>query len=136
MPNNAYISATFKAKSQGLGRISFYGDGSWETGREFDYYEATVLKDVPSGSKEIEINNISLFPEREAGTNIPRDRKHITSDINKDVYQDSPMVDKVIPYQDGSGKGKLILNSPVVNSIKQGGAPKSKKMGSTYPIAK
>ena len=45
------------------------------------------------------------------------------------------MVDKVIPYQDGSGKGKLILNSPVVNSIKQG-APKSKKMGSTYRIAK
>ncbi|MDF9574536.1 WxL domain-containing protein [Bacillus cereus] len=127
VPNNAYISATFKAKSQGLGRISFYGDGSWETGREFDYYEANVLKDVPSGSKEIEINNISLFPEREAGTNIPRDRKHITSDINKDVYQDSPMVDKVIPYQDGSGKGKLILNSPVVNSIKQGERLKARR---------
>lgn len=28
VPNNAYISATFKAKSQGLGRISFYGDGA------------------------------------------------------------------------------------------------------------
>lgn len=77
--------------------------------------------------KEIEINNISLFPEREAGTNIPRDRKHITSDINKDVYQDSPMVDKVIPYQDGSGKGKLILNSPVVNSIKQGERLKARR---------
>lgn len=52
VPNNAYISATFKAKSQGLGRISFYGDGGWETGREFDYYNATVLKDVPGGSKK------------------------------------------------------------------------------------
>lgn len=127
VPNNAYISATFKAKSQGLGRISFYGDGSWETGREFDYYNATVLKDVPSGSKELEISNISLFPEREPGTNIPRDRRHITSDINKDVYQDSPMIDKVIPYQDGSGKGKIILNSPIVTPIKQGDRLKTRK---------
>ncbi|MEI5913522.1 WxL domain-containing protein [Bacillus albus] len=127
VPNNAYISATFKAKSQGLGRISFYGDGSWETGREFDYYNATILKDVPSGSKELEISNISLFPEREPGTNIPRDRRHITSDINKDVYQDSPMIDKVIPYQDGSGKGKLILNSPIVTPMKQGDRLKTRK---------
>lgn len=127
VPNNAYISATFKAKSQGLGRISFYGDGSWETGREFDYYNATVLKDVPGGSKELEISNISLFPEREPGTNIPRDRRHITSDINKDVYQDSPMIDKVIPYQDGSGKGKLILNSPIVTPMKQGDRLKTRK---------
>ncbi|WP_420000957.1 WxL domain-containing protein [Bacillus thuringiensis] len=127
VPNNAYISATFKAKSQGLGRISFYGDGSWETGREFDYYNATVLRDVPGGSKEIEISNISLFPEREPGTNIPRDRRHITSDINKDVYQDSPMIEKVIPYQDGSGKGKLILNSPIVTLMKQGDRLKTRK---------
>lgn len=127
VPNNAYISATFKAKSQGLGRISFYGDGSWETGREFDYYSATVLKDVPSGAKELEINNISLFPEREPGTNIPRDRRHITSDINKDVYQDSPMIDKVIHYQDGSGRGKLILNSPIVTPMKQGDRLKTRK---------
>ncbi|MCU5032083.1 DNA-binding protein [Bacillus thuringiensis serovar brasilensis] len=127
VPNNAYISATFKAKSQGLGRISFYGDGSWETGREFDYYNATVLKDVPGGSKEIEISNISLFPEREPGTNIPRDRRHITSDINKDVYQDSPMIEKVIPYQDGSGKGKIILNSPIVTPMKQGDRLKTRK---------
>ncbi|QKE10745.1 WxL domain-containing protein [Bacillus cereus] len=127
VPNNAYISATFKAKSQGLGKISFYGDGSWETGREFDYYNATVLKDVPGGSKEIEISNISLFPEREPGTNIPRDRRHITSDINKDVYQDSPMIEKVIPYQDGSGKGKIILNSPIVTPMKQGDRLKTRK---------
>ncbi|MCU5589617.1 WxL domain-containing protein [Bacillus cereus] len=127
VPNNAYISATFKAKSQGLGRISFYGDGSWETGREFDYYNATVLKDVPGGSKELEISNISLFPEREPGNNIPRDRRHITSDINKDVYQDSPMIDKVIPYQDGSGNGKLILNSPIVTPMKQGDRLKTRK---------
>ncbi|ADK08121.1 TPA: WxL domain-containing protein [Bacillus cereus biovar anthracis] len=127
VPNNAYISATFKANSQGLGRISFYGDGSWETGREFDYYNATVLKDVPGGSKEIEISNISLFPEREPGTNIPRDRRHITSDINKDVYQDSPMIEKVIPYQDGSGKGKIILNSPIVTPMKQGDRLKTRK---------
>lgn len=127
VPNNAYISATFKAKSQGLGKISFYGDGSWETGREFDYYNAIVLKDVPSGSKELEINNISLFPEREPGTNIPRDRKHITSDVNKDVYQDSPMIDKVIPYQDGSGNGKLILNLPIVTPIKQGDRLKTRR---------
>lgn len=127
VPNNAYISATFKAKSQGLGRISFYGDGSWETGREFDYYNATVLKDVPGGSKEIEISNISLFPEREPGTNIPRDRRHITSDINKDVYQDSPMIEKMIPYQDGSGKGKIILNSPIVTPMKQGDRLKTRK---------
>ncbi|WP_318582059.1 WxL domain-containing protein [Bacillus paranthracis] len=127
VPNNAYISATFKARSQRLGRISFYGDGSWETGREFDYYNATVLKDVPGGSKEIEISNISLFPEREPGTNIPRDRRHITSDINKDVYQDSPMIEKVIPYQDGSGKGKIILNSPIVTPMKQGDRLKTRK---------
>lgn len=127
VPNNAYISATFKAKSQGLGKISFYGDGSWETGREFDYYNAIILKDVPSGSKELEISNISLFPEREPGTNIPKDRKHITSDINKDVYQDSPMVDKVIPYQDGSGQGKLILNSPIMTPMKQGDRLKTRK---------
>ncbi|NIA61110.1 DNA-binding protein [Bacillus pacificus] len=127
VPNNAYISATFKARSQRLGRISFYGDGSWETGREFDYYNATVLKDVPGGSKEIEISNISLFPEREPGTNIPRDRRHITSDINKDVYQDSPMIEKVIPYQDGSGKGKIILNSPIVTPMKQGNRLKTRK---------
>lgn len=37
------------------------------------------------------------------------------------------MVDKVIPYQDGSGKGKLILNSPVVNSIKQGERLKARR---------
>ena len=78
------------------------------------------MKDVPGGSKEIEISNISLFPEKEPGTNIPRDRRHITSDINKDVYQDSPMIEKVIPYQDGSGKGKIILNSPIVTPMKQG----------------
>lgn len=56
-----------KAKSQGLGRISFYGDGGWETGREFDYYNATVLKDVPGGSKEIEISNISFVSREGTG---------------------------------------------------------------------
>ena len=85
------------------------------------------MKDVPGGSKEIEISNISLFPEKEPGTNIPRDRRHITSDINKDVYQDSPMIEKVIPYQDGSGKGKIILNSPIVTPMKQGDRLKTRK---------
>ncbi len=68
-----------------------------------------------------------MFPEREPGTNIPSDRKHITSDINKDVYQDSPMIDKVIPYQGGSRQGKLILNSPIANPIKQGERSKTRR---------
>ncbi|UYX55670.1 WxL domain-containing protein (plasmid) [Bacillus thuringiensis] len=127
VPNNAYISATFKAKTRGIGRVSFYGDGSWETGRDFDFYNSHATKDHPAGSREVEITDMTPFPEKEPGSNIPRDRKHITSDLDKNKFQDSPMVDKVVPYNDGTGRGKLVLNSPIMTPIKQGDRLKVRK---------
>lgn len=62
VPNNAYISATFKAKTRGTGRVSFYGDGSWETGRDFDFYNSYATKDHPVGSKEVEITDMTPCP--------------------------------------------------------------------------
>lgn len=127
LPNGSKISATFKLKTTKNASMRFSGDGGWEVGREFDYHNTRATQTAPAGAREIEVDDITIFPEREPGSNVPRDRKFVTSDTDKDVLKDNITISKVIPYNDGTKKGKIVLNGGLVTSIQAGDQLKTRR---------
>ncbi|AFQ19818.1 hypothetical protein BTG_32408 (plasmid) [Bacillus thuringiensis HD-771] len=132
IPNGADISATFKAKTTGVANISLGGGGGWELNREFDYYNAYPTTEHRAGAVEIEVNNIAAFPEKTLGSNIPLNRNHITTDRDKNVFGDSPMIVKTIPYNDGTGKGKIILSNPIATALPSGERLKHRRWANPF----